>query len=50
MAGNYVEEAEEMRDKMEKSLEAKEIYKLFCDYKTLPEEEYPKCFYLDKKT
>lgn len=35
---------------MEKSLDAKEIYKLFCEYHTLPEEEYPKCFYMDKKT
>jgi len=29
VANNYLEEAEDMRDKMEKSLDAKEIYKLF---------------------
>lgn len=50
VATNYLDEAEDMKEKMEKSLDAKEIYKLFCEYHTLPEEEYPKCFYLDKKT
>jgi hypothetical protein len=39
-----------MRDKMEKSLNAKDIYKLFIEYKTLPEEDYPTCCYRDKKT
>jgi len=38
VASNYLEEAEDMHDKMQKSIDAKEIYKLFCDYKTLPED------------
>lgn len=50
VAENYLDESEDMREKMEKSLNAKEIFKLFCEYATLNEEDYPKCFYMDKKT
>lgn len=50
VANNYLEESEDIKAKMEKSLDAKEIYKLFCEYGTLPEDDYPKCFYMDKKT
>lgn len=35
---------------MDISIEAKDIFKMFKEYQTLPENEYPKCFYLDRKT
>lgn len=33
-----------MKEKMDISIEAKEIYVLFKEYLTMKEEEYPKCF------